>query len=113
MGVESDFKANWAAAPPWRRGFAVITVTSVVVLAILGLGWGILAVAGGGDDPHSRHVTATDYGDAWPLTVEEDTLRCVNPGIDGVVFEHGSSRYAVNGMGSTTVGGGGEDIRPI
>jgi len=44
---------------------------------------------------NERFVTAEQFGDAWPLTVESGTLRCERGII--VVFVHNGQRYAMNG----------------
>lgn len=43
-------------------------------------------------------VTATDYGDAWPFTVDSGTIRCID---DSVVFVTSGTIYAVNGFART------------
>lgn len=49
-------------------------------------------------DPLARHVTAADYGDRWPLTVESGWLR-YDPTTEGVRFttEDGAT-FGVNGL---------------
>lgn len=42
----------------------------------------------------SGNVSRADLGDAWPLTVKEGTLLCVD---QAVVFSTGGVNYAVNG----------------
>lgn len=43
----------------------------------------------------SKFVKSTDFGDKWPLTVTEGTIRVVNH--FEVVFESNGQTYAVNG----------------
>lgn len=43
-------------------------------------------------------VTAADYGDAWPFTVDSGTIRCID---DSVVFVTGGTVYAINGIART------------
>lgn len=77
---------------------------------------GVLALAltacGGsdtGDDSSTITVSASDFGDEWPLTVDSGTLRCEPP--SAVVFETDDGReYAVNGMAATN---GYDEIEPI
>lgn len=74
------------------------------------------AILGGGepptDEPAERlgsvRVSRADFGDEWPLTVEEGILAC---DADAVTFIANGVVYAVNGTAETR--GGGVDIDPI
>jgi hypothetical protein len=70
---------------------------------------GLSAVAG--CSVIGRDVTRTDFGDAWPFTVESGTLRC--QGTDSIAFETGGVIYDVTGAGSVFGSGFGEPIEPI
>lgn len=48
--------------------------------------------------PGGRHLTRADFGDRWPLTVEEGTVRREGPCI---LFETNGTTYAVNGTART------------
>lgn len=65
-------------------------------------------IACGGASETGMAVSAADFGENWPLTVEEGILRCEPPG--AVVFSTGGKDYAVNGMAATQ---GYDDIDPI
>jgi len=58
--------------------------------------------------PGSLYVSASDFGDEWPLTVTSGTLRCEAPSV--VVFSAGGVEYGVNGMATTQ---GYPEIDPI
>lgn len=45
--------------------------------------------------PNARRVTASDFGDAWPLTVDSGVLSC--PVGTAVVFGDEDTAYAING----------------
>ena len=73
----------------------------------------LLACGGGGDCPDGftcKEMTATDYGEQWPLTVEKGVLGC-KP-VDIVIFKaDDGTTYAVNSVaGMTDLYA---DIRPI
>lgn len=48
-----------------------------------------------GADPRAAKVTQAQFGDAWPFTVSEGTVRCVDS--SSVVFDTGGRTYALNG----------------
>lgn len=50
-------------------------------------------------NPRAAKVTQAEYGDRWPFTVSEGTVRCV--GASSVVFDGGGRTYAVNGTART------------
>jgi hypothetical protein len=57
------------------------------------------------------YVSRAEFGDKWPLTVEEGVLRCDPRGALGaVLFETGGRRYAVNGTAKSL---GHRPIDPI
>ncbi len=69
-----------------RRGLLLLVLS---VLAGLGL-------VGCGGSSSERHVSRTDYGSDWPLTVDEGTLGCWGP--SAVTFTTGDgTTYALNG----------------
>ena len=53
-------------------------------------------------------IREVDYGDAWPFTVPQGELRCIQG--DRVVFTAGDISYAVNGL---AVSAGYAPIEPI
>ena len=63
------------------------------------------------------YVTAEEFGDKWPFTVNEGRLGCLNTRVSGnlkasdIVFTTGGKTYALNG----TAGGSGKylDVEPI
>jgi hypothetical protein len=61
-----------------------------------------------GSGRNSVAVKRSDFGDDWPLTVEQGTLRCEG---DAVTFNDGETVYAVNGTAKTRKSG--VDIDPI
>lgn len=64
----------------------------------------VTACAGGGAE-----VSRSDYGQEWPLTVDQGKLRCESP--SAVVFTApDGSEYAINGAASTQ---GYAEIDPI
>jgi hypothetical protein len=69
---------------PYRQARVV-----AVVLAI----WGI---ACGATRPEER-ITAAEYGNEWPFTVDAITLRCGEPQRRHVIFEAVGTLYALNG----------------
>jgi hypothetical protein len=88
------------------KGLTLVLLVGVATLAACG-------ETTSGTASNERHVSRTDYGEAWPLTVESGTLRC--EGASAVTFrsEDGTT-YWVNG----TAGGqaeehGWQNIRPI
>lgn len=83
--------------------------TTKIRLAVL-IAAGSLATAGcGGSEAAGQQVTSEDYGNAWPLTVDEGTLRC-EPAGQVVFTAPDGTEYAVNGMADTA---GYADIDPI
>lgn len=53
-------------------------------------------------DPRAAKVTQAEYGDRWPFTVPEGTVRCSGTaGAGAVTFEAGGRTYAVNGTART------------
>ena len=71
--------------PAHSRSPAVLLVISLLVV-----------LAGCGGAANERHLSRSDYGADWPLTVESGTLRCEGAG--AVVFKAGGTTYAVNGF---------------
>lgn len=53
------------------------------------------ALTVGLNEPAPGYVSRTMFGDAWPLTVEDGMLSCVEG--DKVLFETNGTFYAVNG----------------
>lgn len=82
-----------AASSPLAKKYLIPAVIVVVGWLIIARPWeGSFSL---GSD-HEAAVSKASFGDAWPLTVEEGTLMCLN-GVS-VVFEAPSGvRYAVNG----------------
>lgn len=69
-----------------------------------------LAACGGGSD--GKTVGKADFGDAWPLTVEQGTLRCEGGGgVGAVTIEVDGVTYALNGTAKSQKKG--QDIQPI
>lgn len=75
---------------------------SVALLAVLAMA----GCVGSGSD-NSITVTRADFGDEWPLTVEEGELACE---ADAVTFTTGGTTYGVNGL---AIGRGHPEIDPI
>lgn len=51
----------------------------------------------GGDQQEGR-ITSANYGDEWPFTVAEGTLRCEgSDGVGAVTFEADGTVYGLNG----------------
>jgi hypothetical protein len=98
--------ASHRREPP-MLGLRLITVLALAAALIAGCG-GDQSGGGDGDDPSSITVSASDFGDEWPLTVDSGTLRCEPP--SAVVFETGGTEYGVNGMAVTN---GYDEIDPI
>jgi hypothetical protein len=56
----------------------------------------------------AAHVSRTEFGDAWPLTVDEGTLRCHR---QTIIFQApDGTEYAING---TALVAGYQEITPI
>jgi len=55
-----------------------------------------------------RAVSATEFGDAWPLTVQSGRIACIAP--SAAVFIHNGTIYQLNGMASSR---GYTSINPI
>lgn len=77
------------------------------------LGFAAAALVGIGiakvmDDPKTIRVSAADFGEAWPLTVESGDVSCRNKG--EAVFIHGSTTYALNGIAKRNDTAAIEDI---
>lgn len=53
----------------------------------------LLFIACGGPAP--GHVTRAEFGDRWPLTVDDGTLSCQ---FNAVIFTREGVTYAVNGV---------------
>ena len=88
-----------------------LVVGSLTIMAVI-LGWlaftnlpGRAPEAPGRE--HAERVKRSDYGDAWPLTVDSGTLRCEGAGAVVFVAPDGTE-YGVNGMASKYA-----DIDPI
>lgn len=64
-----------------------------ILAAILAVGVIWKAVAPG--DSHTKHVSRSDYGTSWPLTVDSATIGCAD-GHDPYV-QVDSTRYALTG----------------
>lgn len=60
------------------------------VLAVL-----LLAVTLAGCGAGKSHIARTDYGAAWPFTVESGDIECWRP--DMVVLQVGEDHYGLNG----------------
>lgn len=58
---------------------------------------------------NEKKITSTEYGEKWPLTVDEGILQCVqfeveglNPEIlHGIIFKTNDKTYSVNGVAVT------------
>jgi hypothetical protein len=61
--------------------------------------FGLLGAAACSSPQRQGHVSRADFGDAWPLTVDEGELSCDQTGSSrgAVVFEAGGTRYGLNG----------------
>ena len=79
---------------------------TAIGLAIFGVA--VYAVAQLGLGESGSKVTASDYGDAWPLIVEEGSLECDTDQSRTIRTESGI--YALNGRASDT---GYQAIDPI
>jgi Protein of unknown function (DUF2511) len=77
-----------------------ITAVAAVAATVTGCGWFI-----------GKDVKRSDFGEAWPLTVESGTLHC--QGSDWVTFESNGTTYDVSGGDSPFLSGFGERIGPI
>ena len=69
-------------------------------------------------------VSQEDFGDEWPFTVSDGTLKCwpgltagtlAEAGLGWYTFEHGGTTYSLNSVLLGTVNGfhGWSDIQPI
>lgn len=71
----------------------------------------LVLVSCGGSSQSSREsgrrVRASEFGERWPLTVQEGYVDCVP--VDAAIFRSGGKTYALNGMAS----GKYADIDPI
>jgi hypothetical protein len=90
-----------------RRWVALLTWASL--LAALAV-----ACSKSGSGGNERHVQASDYGPAWPLTVSSGVLRCEVPALVTFTTED-ETTYAVNGAagGFAEDRGWVDDISPI
>jgi uncharacterized protein DUF2511 len=70
-----------------------LVVQAALTLILVSLPWASSVARSGVE------VTAAEYGDKWPFTVERGLLRCEPPG--RVVFRVDSTDYAVNGLASS------------
>lgn len=59
-------------------------------------------------DRHRRKVTKEEFGDKWPLTVDEGEIECKDKFIR--LFHHGGKTYALNGIAKSR---GFKPIDPI
>lgn len=89
-----DTEAPPVIAPAKKDGFDTGCVPILLILVgiiVIGFVWN--AVAGG--PSHTKHVTRSDYGTVWPLTVDSATIGCAN-GSDPYV-QVDSIRYGLTG----------------
>lgn len=89
-----DTEAPPVIAPVKKGGFDTGCVPILLILVgiiVVGFVWN--AVAGG--PSHTKHVTRSDYGTAWPLTFDSATIGCAN-GSDPYV-QVDSIRYGLTG----------------
>lgn len=49
----------------------------------------------------ARRLTKAEFGSAWPLSVDEGVVRCLEVGGGAVVFEADGKTYALNGVAKT------------
>ncbi|MGE8297303.1 MAG: DUF2511 domain-containing protein [Pseudomonas sp.] len=70
-------------------------------LLVIGLTGFIAACS---EPPPSSVLRASDFGEKWPLTVEEGTLKCLGTSsrVNDIVFIAGDTTYAVNGEAKVT-----------
>jgi RNA polymerase subunit RPABC4/transcription elongation factor Spt4 len=81
------------------------------LLIMVGLAIVVGTLTGNEDSNQTRSkvtVSADNYGDHWPLTVDSGFLTCTDG--QSLVFHHGGKEYAVNGFASSR---GYEPIEPI
>ena len=92
--------------PTWTRRTLSVGLAAAG-LVLLG------ACSGGQESASGMAVSQAQYGDDWPLTVAEGTLRCEHG--YAVTFEApDGTKYAVNGMATTWASQYGyKDIDPI
>ena len=77
-----------------RKWAGAVTI-AVALAACGGTSTETSATTGAASNQRSVKVTQAEFGDAWPFTVAEGTVRCV--GASSVVFDTGGRTYAVNG----------------
>lgn len=69
---------------------ALVGIASIAIAGLaVALGQRVLRSGSG------RHLAKEDLGSAWPFTVSEGTVRCLER--RAVIFEANTKRYAVNG----------------
>ncbi len=61
-----------------------------------------LTSCGGSTNVKSKKISKTDFGDKWPLTVDEGEVKCVDNLF--IVFEADGKTYAVNGAAKDAMG---------
>lgn len=49
-------------------------------------------------EARERRLTKAEFGNAWPLSVDEGIVKCLPFGAGAVVFEADGKTYAVNGI---------------
>jgi hypothetical protein len=82
----------------------------VVVLAVLVLGTACESESGA--DTSGRAISASDYGDEWPLTLQGGVLACEGAGM--VTFTAEGKTYAINGLaGGAADERGWAEIDPV
>lgn len=69
--------------------YLLITLIAAFALALVGCSSASSSTSG--DSAHSKEVSANQYGDAWPLTVDSGTLACDGGAVtftttDGTVY---------------------------
>lgn len=89
-------EASTVSAPAKRSNNTgcVMLLVGVAAFFALAIGWKIFAPG----DSHTKHVTRSDYGSYWPLTVDSATIGC--KGADPYA-QVGSIRYGLNGTAQT------------
>ena len=107
--------AWWLARSTWQKVLMGLVVLGAVTIVFATRGdratpanSDTAATAASSLASNERHISASDYGDRWPLTVEDGILRC--EGARAVVFIAGGRAYGVNGTALTM---GYPEIDPI
>lgn len=78
-----------------------------ILFTVVALGFALTACGGAAN---SKTVSDADFGDSWPLTVAQGTLKCEGiGGVGAVTIEVDGTVYALNGVAKSQNAGAAID----